>query len=67
MIAWHIQLLIAFSTINNVSLLVNNSNSTSVFLKQAFHTNPGADKKNRIKVIYFNTFVSKVFKYISKR
>ena len=34
----------AFSTINNISILVNNSNSASVFFKQACHANP-ADKK----------------------
>lgn len=27
-----------------MSILVNNSNSTSVILKQAFHANSGADK-----------------------
>ena len=36
--------LIPFFTINNMSILVNNSNSTSVILKQAFHANSGADK-----------------------
>ena len=34
-----------FSTINNKSVSVNNSNSTSIYFKHAFHANPGADKK----------------------
>ena len=44
-IVWHIPPLIYFSTINNISILANNSNSTSVFLKHACHGNPGADKQ----------------------
>ena len=34
-----------FFTVNNVSISVNNSSSTSVFFNQAFHANSGADKK----------------------
>ena len=34
-----------FSTVNNISVLVDNSNSTLVFFKQACHANLGADKK----------------------
>ena len=30
---------------SNISTSVNNSNLTSVFFKQAYHANPGADKK----------------------
>ena len=37
--------LISFSTINSISISVNNSNSSSVFFKHACHANPGADKK----------------------
>ena len=37
--------LIPFSTINNISTLVNNSNFIPVFFQQAFHANPGADRK----------------------
>ena len=44
-VAWHIPPLIHSSNINNISLLVNNSNSTLVFFKDAFHANPGVDKK----------------------
>ena len=33
-----------FSTINSLSISVNNSNSTPVLFKQACHANPGADK-----------------------
>ena len=33
------------TTINNISTSVNNSNFISVYLKQACHTNPGADRK----------------------
>ena len=43
--AWHIPPLIPSSTINKISILVNNSNSTLVFFKQACHANPGAEKK----------------------
>ena len=34
-----------FSTINNISILGNNSNSTFVFFKQACHANSGSEKK----------------------
>ena len=34
----------SFSVSNNILISVNNSNFTSVFLKQACHANPGADK-----------------------
>ena len=44
-IAWHIPPVIPFSTINNISTSVNNSNVTSVFFKQACHAHPGADRK----------------------
>ena len=37
--------LIPFSNIINISLFVNSSNFTSVFFKQAYHANPGIDKK----------------------
>ena len=33
------------STINNKSISVNNSNSTSIYFKHAFHADPGAYKK----------------------
>ena len=33
-----------------------------IFLKQACHANPGPDKNEEIKLIYFNTLVSKVSK-----
>ena len=32
-----------FSTINSISISVNNSNFTSVFFKAACHANPGAE------------------------
>ena len=35
----------SFSSINNISFLVNNSSFTSVFFKQACHANSGADQK----------------------
>ena len=41
----HIPPLIPFSTIDNISLSVDNSNFTPAFFKQACHANPGADKK----------------------
>ena len=44
-IAWHIPLRMSFSATSNISILVNNSNSTSVFFKQACQINPGADRK----------------------
>ena len=37
--------LIPFSSINNISISLINSNFSPVFFKQACHTNPGADKK----------------------
>ena len=37
--------LILFPIINNISILVNNSNSTFVFFKQACHANPASEKK----------------------
>ena len=43
-IARHILPRVLFSAISNISILVNNSISTSLFLKQGCHTNPGADK-----------------------
>ena len=43
-IAWHIPPRMPFSTINNKSILVNNSNSTSVLFKQACHANPSTEK-----------------------
>ena len=33
------------STINNKSISVNNSNSTSIYFKHVFHADPGAYKK----------------------
>ena len=44
-IAWHVLPLIPFSTTNNISISVNNSNFTPAFFKQACYANPGADKK----------------------
>ena len=41
----HIPPLIPFSTINNISIFVNNSNCNSAFLKQACNAHPCADKK----------------------
>ena len=43
--ARHIPHRMPFSTINNISISVNNYNSTPVFFKQVCHANPGADKK----------------------
>ena len=57
----------SFSTINDILILVNNSNCVSAFYKHACHTNSGSNKKmSRIKFIYFNTFIPKVFKYMCK-
>ena len=44
LIEWHISILIPFSTINSISVSVNNSNFTSVFSKAACQANPGAEK-----------------------
>ena len=41
---WHIPRLIAFSTINNMSISVKRSNFILVFLKAVCHANPGVDK-----------------------
>ena len=51
--AWHIPPLLPFSTMNNISLLVNNFNSTSVFFKQACHVDPGVDKNEQGRVHIF--------------
>ena len=40
----HIPPLMPFSTINSISMSVNNSNFTSVFFEVASHANPGAEK-----------------------
>ena len=42
---WQIPPLVPFSTINSISISVNNSNFTFVFFKHACHANAGADKK----------------------
>ena len=42
-----------FSTINNISILVNNPSFTYVFFKHACHANPGADKNNQDLVHVF--------------
>ena len=39
----HTPPLIHFSTINNISISVNRSNSSLVFFKAACHANPGAE------------------------
>ena len=44
-IVWHIAPLILFSTNNDISLSVNNSNFMSLFSKHACHANTGANKK----------------------
>ena len=43
-VAWHIPPLNHFSTINSMSVSVNKSNFTSVFLKAAFNPNPGSER-----------------------
>ena len=43
-ITWHIPPLIPFSTINSMSISVNNSNFSSVFLKPVCYANPGAER-----------------------
>ena len=40
----HIPPLIRYSTINSISISVNNSNFTSVFFKAACYVNPGAQR-----------------------
>ena len=37
--------IIPFSTINNILIFINNSNFSPVFFKQACQNNPGANKK----------------------
>ena len=44
-IAWLIPPIIPFCTINNVSISINRSNFTLVFLKTAYHDNSGVGKK----------------------
>ena len=43
-IAWHTSPLIPFSTINSISISINNSDFTSVLFKAACHANPGAER-----------------------
>ena len=45
LIAWHIPLIIFFSTIHNTSVSVNRSDFTLLFFKAACHANPGAEEK----------------------
>ena len=40
----------SFSTISNISISVNNSNSNPVFFKQVCHANSGEDKNERDQV-----------------
>ena len=59
--AWHIPPLIPFSTLNNISTSVSNSNFTSVFFKHACHANRsvGKNKQNqahRILCACFRSF-----------
>ena len=44
----------SFSVSNNILISVNNSNFTSVFLKQACHANPGADKTSAGSSLYIS-------------
>ena len=56
-IVWHIEPLIPFSTITNISISVNVSYFTLVFFKDDCHGNPGAGRKwavNVINVILFS-------------
>ena len=59
----------SFSIINNISTLVNTSNSNAVFFKQACHANTcaGKNEQDHEQFIYFNTHVSKILKYICKQ
>ena len=43
-IEWHISLFILFSFINDISISVQRSNFILVFLKAAYHANPGAKR-----------------------
>ena len=54
-----------FSSINNISISVNNSNSTSGFFKQAYHANPCADKKWGGSSSYISTHLFLKFSNIS--
>ena len=45
---------VPFSTINNISKSVNNSNLVPIFFKQACHANPGADKKRAGSSLYIS-------------
>ena len=44
---------ISFSTVNKISISVNNSNSTTVSFKQACNANPGVDKNEQGQVHIF--------------
>ena len=44
-IEWHNPPLVSFLTTNNILMSVNNSISTVVLFKAAYHANPGAVQK----------------------
>ena len=48
----HIPPVIPFSTINNIPILVERSNSTLVFLKAACHANSGAERHFAVSSLY---------------
>ena len=64
-VAWQIPPIVPFSIINSISVSVNNSNSTPVFFKQAYHANPGADTKNIGSSSYFSRHIFLKFSYTS--
>ena len=57
-IARHNPPLIPFSTINNISTSVNNSNFIPDFYKHACHANPGADRNEHDQVHIFQYIYS---------
>ena len=64
-IAWQIPPLILSSTINSISMSVNNSKFTPVFLKQACHAYPDADKEWAGSSSYISIHLSLKFSNIS--
>ena len=48
-------------SINNISVSVNNSNSTSAFLKYACHANPDADTKRAGSNSFISIHLFRIF------
>ena len=55
--AWHVPTLMPFSTINNISMLVDSSNFTSVFSKADYYADPGSVRKREGSSSYISRHI----------